>query len=316
MSTFLILLGLIILGIQGIIEIFIFIDFISDLLVALQLGAGIQNGKISPFTFAMAMAFISSPYLIAWTVLSQYSSRQLTQARKAFCLKKWIKVLFILIFDIAPIGILIIIAHDVYHLIECVVIKPLYYLVTLGKDFRMISYEELGYYKLRRVAEIFSEALPQAVLQGLLVVFLGGEKLCNKCSTTSVVVAFISSLLVFVLWSTIIKIEGGVNGMGFVEYVTVIFQGSFKFVPFLPAIERGTEKGVRVNWTHYKFSIDSIGSVGAGLNSPQCILERIKISDYTLKALHRYGCRYFGQSCMSSIYGIFVLTKLYVNIIF
>ena len=264
--------------------------------MAIQLGAGIQNGKISPFIFAMAMAFISSPYLIAWTVLSQWSSRQLTQAREGFSITKLAKIIFILIFDIAPFGIIIILAHDVYHLIECVVIKPLYYLVTLGKDFRMISYEELGYYKLRRVAEIFSEALPQAILIGGLVIHFGDEQICDKCSTASVVVAFISSLLVLILWSTIIKIEGGVNGMGFIEYVTVIFRGSFKFVPFLPAIERGTEKGVRVNWTHYKFSMDSIGSVGAGLTNPQCILERIKISNYTLESLHRYGCRYFGKS--------------------
>ena len=36
------------------------------------------------------------------------------------------------------------------------------------------------------------------------------------------------------------------------EYVTVVFNGSFNFVPYLPAIERGKENGKKVNWIYFK----------------------------------------------------------------
>jgi len=56
------------------------------------------------------------------------------------------------------LDILLLFLNDMYHLIESVAVKPLYLLVT-GRNFRIESYEELGYYKLRRMSEIFAETV-------------------------------------------------------------------------------------------------------------------------------------------------------------
>lgn len=153
---------------------------------------------------------------------------------------------------------------------------------------------ELGYYKLRRVSEIFAEAICQAVLQlGLLI-----EAAVNDTETDvnpiSVLISLVASAFVMCLWGTIIFIEGNANGMNFVEYVTVIFQGSFQFVPFLPAIERGTKSGIRINWVWFRIDQDGVGHVGRSLSAPTCKLKLVKVSTYTLKKMNRFGCKFFG----------------------
>merc|ERR1719491_1846026 len=197
-----------------------------------------------------------------------------------------------ILFDIAPIGIMFLLLLDLYHLIECLVIKPIFYVMTCGLQIRTISYGELGYYKLRRVSEIFSEAIPQAFIQLYILISVGEQ--CEKCTPLSVLTALTSSCFVLTLWCTIIYVEGKKNGLKFVEYVTVIFQGSFNFVEMLPAIERGTENGIKVNWCMYKFTEDGVGHAAKGVNSPHCRLKLLKISNYTIKDLDRHGAAFLG----------------------
>lgn len=207
-----------------------------------------------------------------------------------------LQIIGCILFNIAPLGIAFLVVVDIYHWFECVFIKPMFYVFTCGKQIRTISYGELGYYKMRRVAEIFAEAMPQAFVQlFILIRFRAGCPEGLKCPTLpSVLMALGSSVFVLLLWCTILKLEAKKNGMGFAEYVTVIFQGSFNFVEMLPAIERGTETGKKVNWCLYKFSDEGVGHVAKALNSPNCKLNLLKISKYTIKDLDRFGCRFFG----------------------
>ncbi len=122
----------------------------------------------------------------------------------------------------------------------------------------------------------------------------------DDVSVVGVVSALISSMFVLALWALILIVEAKKNGMAVTEYIPVVFRGSFSFVPFLPAIERGTENGQKVNWTYYKMSTDGIGHVAKAFTSYTCKLDTVKVSLYTLGNLHRFGCRYFGAMLQSS----------------
>ena len=285
---FFLFLGLIILIIQAVIESIILFDVYSDVRLALEIGKSGRN-----VLFMISAAFICAPYIIAWTAAAAMNAKKLKQNRRNICF-----IVGCMLFNIAPIGIGFLLVVDVYHWIECVFIKPIFYVATCGKQIRTISYGELGYYKLRRVSEIFAEAMPQAVIQ--LLILLSGGAGCGECTTGSVLLALGSSCFVLILWCTILKIESKKNGMGFVEYVTVVFQGSFNFVEMLPAIERGTETGIKVNWTLYKFADEGVGHVAKAVNSPSCRLKLLKMSKYTIKDLDRFGCRFLGGALAQS----------------
>ena len=121
-----------------------------------------------------------------------------------------------------------------------------------------------------------------------------------KGSPISIISSIISSIFITCLWSLIIFLEGRKNGMSFSEYTTVIFQGSFNFVPMLPAIERGSPNGEKVNWTYYKLNPEAVGNVGKALLNRNCRLDFMKISTYTLSTLHRFGAKYFGSMISNS----------------
>ena len=78
----------------------------------------------------------------------------------------------------------------------------------------------------------------------------------------------------------------------------MVLQGSFNFVPYLPAIERG--KRAKVNWTNFKFDSHSVGLVSKALISPECELTTIKLSGYSLSKLTRHECRFLGQMLADS----------------
>ena len=71
-------------------------------------------------------------------------------------------------------------------------------------------------------------------------------------------------------------------------------QDSFNFVEMLPAIERGTENGLKVNWCMNTFTEDGVAHAVKGVNSPACRLKLLKISSYTVKDLDRHMCSYLG----------------------
>ncbi len=248
--------GLIILVIQAVIEVIIFYDVITDMLVAAQaqLHKVAAKGNIyGEGLFVTCVIFIISPYFIAWSAITQASANKLKEYPDSIMWK-----ILVVCYDIAPIGIALLLLNDIYHLIECFFIKPIFYIVTGGKQFRNISFEELGYYKLRRVSEIFAESLPQALLQAFILSIKNQSKDFNDVSTFGVVMALFSSVIVLIFWGLILFVEASNNGMALSEYVPVVFRGSFSFVPFLPAIERGTKNGDKVNWTYFKMNSDTI----------------------------------------------------------
>ena len=114
----------------------------------------------------------------------------------------------------------------------------------------------------------------------------------------SVASALVSSVLITFLWIFILFFESKKNGMGFVEYTTVVFQGSFKFVPYLPAIARG--KLSKVNWTYFEIRNGSVGTIANALMDPLCKLKVVKLSNYSLKKMSRAGCKCLGNLLRTS----------------
>lgn len=149
--------GLIIFTIQAVIESFILFDVVTDVNVTLQL---YRDAKDDPRTFQTwfmwTCIFIAAPYLIAWSAVTQMAGRKLREKSDSFLWK-----ILIVLFDVAPIGATMLFLNDIVHWAEAIV-KPVWQIVTFGRPWiRNISFEELGYYKLRRVSEIFAESICQ-----------------------------------------------------------------------------------------------------------------------------------------------------------
>ncbi len=113
---------------------------------------------------------------------------------------------------------------DFVHVTEYVMIRPFYYLF-MAKEFRTISFEEKGYWILRRVTEVFAESIPQALLQlYILLRIRGNERNDLDIDEFTVGLSLLSSCLVLAFWVAVLFFESGAHGLSFVEYVTVVFQ--------------------------------------------------------------------------------------------
>eukprot|EP01084_Bolivina_argentea_P203366 347360_1 len=295
---------LLIILIQAVIEVVIFTDIITDIIVILQLyKVSITVGKSATLFFMISVICLMAPYLIAWVATTQWMVRKV---HKLLIASKLDKIPFFwktctVLFSIAPIGMFVLLIGDILHVLEYSIFRPLIYMLSLCINnkilsLRVVSFEELGYWKLRRVSEIFAESLPQSVLQLLLLILLSQSKQDLDINYLSVALAFFSSVIVTVFWCIVLLFESKTNGMSFVEYVTVVFQGSFKFVPYLPGIERGGKTGINVNWTQYRLDNDALGLVAKAFITPSCKISTLKISIYTIENLHRLACKYFGKT--------------------
>ena len=141
----------IILVVQALIEFVIFLDVILDLVVIFDLYASEHH-----IWFMLSCTLLLAPYFIAWSALFGFLSKNY-RSQSYECLT--------ILFTLTPIGIVMLMLNDIYHVIECVLLKPIYFVATCGRKLRSESFEELGYYKLRRVSEIFSESMLQGLLQ-------------------------------------------------------------------------------------------------------------------------------------------------------
>eukprot|EP01083_Nonionella_stella_P016819 46952_1 len=212
----------------------------------------------------------------------------------------------VILFAIAPIGVCFLVLMDVYLLLEDFIIKPVY--LCLSKEIlREESHAEKGYKKLRRVSEVVAETICQTVLQIYIITAYRNGRISPDVEMRWVVISLVTSCIVLVLWTIVLSIEAKGFGLHFYEYVTVVLQGSFNFVPYLPAIERG--KRQHVNWTDFAFDSHSVGLVSKALISPECSLERIKLSAYSLRKLTRHECKFLGQMLADS-------PKEAVNVVF
>ena len=173
--------GLLITIIQAVIEFIIFFDVVTDVIVVIQLSQ-ISSSLLLSLFFTFSVIFLVSPYMIGWVSTTQWmlrriQKRKLEKHKKRKFVEKFVergkcnrylwKSAFIL-FNIAPIGILSLFIGDIIHLLEYVILRPIAYLVSCLSicnkckycKLRTISFEELGYWKLRRVSEIFAETIP------------------------------------------------------------------------------------------------------------------------------------------------------------
>eukprot|EP01084_Bolivina_argentea_P045557 83866_1 len=232
-------------------------DIYSDLRLALEL---YMNGNT--IYFMLSMSFICAPFFVAWSVASQMVRKKLNQNQNNVCY-----IIGVYIYNLFPFGILFMLLVDIYRFIESVFIRPIFFL-CFCRETRTISYEERGYWLFRDVVELFCEAVPQVVLQTILI-FRGA---CDQCTTQTLITAYCSSLFQLCKLTFILRKKAGSNGVRFSEYVPVVLRASIDFIPSLPAIERGAPTGEKVNWTMYKFNSSNIGHLAQALNAPYCRL--------------------------------------------
>ena len=231
------LLSLIYIIFTGIVEGVIFFDLVTDIIVLSDLAKA-----NAVFLFGLSGVLIFAPYFIAWTSIFVLfdKKKEIWNRKKKYFKGKVLPALFAL----SPIGVLVLIAFDVWTVIEFIVIRPIFFLFRC-KLIRTDSFEELGYRKLRRVSEVCSETIFQAILQLVLFIIIRrAEKNAVESesgiddielSSFTVGISLALSIIVIILWfGIILKIESSANGMNLPEYLPIVLQGSFKFVPFLP----------------------------------------------------------------------------------
>eukprot|EP01084_Bolivina_argentea_P093975 168968_1 len=203
----------------------------------------------------------------------------------------------VILFAIAPIGVMFLVLMDIYLLFEDFVIKPVW-LCCSKHILREESHAERGYKKLRRVSEVVAETICQTVLQLYIIMGYGSSSISSQIEIGFVYISLCTSITVLILWGIVLSVEANGFGLHFYEYITVVLQGSFNFVPYLPAIERG--KKDRVNWTDFRFDSHSVGLVSKALISPECNLCEIKLSGHSLSKLTRHECKFLGQMLADS----------------
>eukprot|EP01084_Bolivina_argentea_P082252 148925_1 len=263
--------------IESCIIFFIFVD------VALSLEL-LNSGR--PILFMVSINFIFIQYIIPWRA----ASRMTLKKSKMYQHNRYV-IIGSRLFHILPIGIFVLIILDIYHWFECTLIKPVYSIYTGGTTWRNISHDELGYWKVKRVSKIFTEAIPQTVVR--LVILISGNLVCSECTKEYLYLSIVTSMLSIPFWGSLLKMESAKHGVRFVEYLCILFEHSCNIVPELPAIEHGTEK---VNWARYKFSNQLIGHVAKAINSPKCELNLLKISNYSIQDLDRGSCKDWGKT--------------------
>eukprot|EP01083_Nonionella_stella_P021384 59325_1 len=295
------LLTLIYIVFTGFVEGIIFFDLVTDVMVA----GGLQSSRGMQSFFVISSVLIITPYFIAWSSVWGLieKKREVVNAENnnksshiIFGSKRRYRI-FVSLFSFAPCGVILLILFDLWIVFEFIVIRPIYFLLRF-RLFRTDTFEELGYRKLRRVSEVCSESLFQAFVQLSIILAIkryddGGED--ADITVLDVTISLFASFFVIALWCGILRIESASNGISLFEYLPIVLQGSFKFVPFLPAIEKGTKNGVAVNWCLFKFDLNALTALGRALGAPNCALQVIKVSRKTFKKLPRFGCKLFGR---------------------
>ena len=147
-----------------------------------------------------------------------------------------------------------------------------------------------------------AETICQVVLQFIIVVFYADElkrKHQGENNPLGIIyLSLVTSCIVLVMWTVLLSREANEVGLQLYEYITVILQGSFNFVPYLPAIERGKKE--LVNWADFRFDSHSVGLVSKALISPDCNLKQIKLSADSLRKLTHHECKFLGQMLADS----------------
>eukprot|EP01083_Nonionella_stella_P087505 243497_1 len=288
------LLHFLVLLIFGFLECFVVIDIYFDVQVAIELYKAHQ-----PIWFSIACVLITAPYYVAWAVMFQFIRNKvfLSSFKNKKCRQFMYQGVLFPVFLFSPLGLAILILYDFYHTFECAILKPLWFGCT-GRKLRTESYHEQGYKKLRSVSEIFAETICQSLFNAWILYRVKGDAFRTDAlniDLNKVLMSFGSSLFSLCVYGVILYYEANKYGLSVIEYLCVVMTGSFNFVPYLPAIERGRENGESVNWIYYKLTNYNIGNIGMAFNSRRARCDRIKVSDYTISKMHRRSAVFFGQ---------------------
>eukprot|EP01083_Nonionella_stella_P250267 864522_1 len=288
---------------QFLAEVALFANILTNIAVAIALSSAKEN-----WLFMLTCVFMLTPYYIAWAASFGYLQQRTMESTTTY--EQWQELqddgtavvktktsnnhvqICVLLFAIAPIGVCVLVFIDVYLLLEDFIIKPIF-LCYAKRIFRGDSQAEKGYKKLRRLSEVVSGTICQTVLQICIVTAFRDGRVSADVEIKWVVLSLVTSCIVLGLWTIVLCIEANQFGLPFYEYVTVVLQGSFNFVPYLPAIEQGEKQ--RVNWTDFTFDSHSVGLVAKALISPECSLVEIKLSAWSLSKLTRQECKFLGQ---------------------
>ena len=243
-------------------------DIATDIIVLVEFYA---LGHI--FWTSFVFLTLLAPYLVCWSAgFRVVIDREGTP--------DWFKLLYLIPFT----GIPILIGLDLLMILEAFLLNPLF--LICGFYIREPSREEYGYLRLRSMAELFLESIPQAVLQLYIFAWRDGRAL--GLSRQTVILAFVSAVFNIVIMCVYIQRESVANKISFINWTIVSFQGRFGFTPFVSSIANGKVKIVdyTVNDTGaLYFTAESLRKLVAAIQSEKCALQFLKMGT-SCRAIH------------------------------
>eukprot|EP01084_Bolivina_argentea_P170284 295081_1 len=286
-------------------RILVFVDMITDALLAYELYRGQQR-----FWFMLSSLFLMSPFILVWSaslrfiqlkVQKWYDRLNLNKSKRLSLFQSIINI-FLMFYMFPPIGCILMVVAELFWVMSDLFIGVKAF--VFGTGLIQTENREIKAMKsYRRAVEVFSESVPQSLLQFYIFIRLSIlEKRTENAtyqgvSANALYLSFgVSIINVFYNFYKFKK-EAQLHGMSWSEYSLSVLQlaeiPTIKLVPRIPAIKKGYIE--EANFAGFKFDKQSITPLMDAINNTKCKLKTIKVSIRSLSKLDIHSCKYLGN---------------------
>eukprot|EP01083_Nonionella_stella_P013164 37098_1 len=276
----------------------VLLDMYTDIAVAYSL---YKNGQ--SMWFMLSSMFIILPFVLVWTVSLRFIQKFINHLYSKYrnrCMEGLID-LGLILYIFPPIGCIFValyevylVIYDVFNGIKCFVLGT-GLVETQSNEVRAMK-------QYRRAIEIFSESVPQTLLQ--LHMFFSHVDVNQHDLYMSLGISTINLLINAYEF----RKEARIHGMFIAEYALSVLQLAeipmVRLVPRLPAIKKG--KLEFINFAGFVFDKESITPIIEALNEARCVLNTMKISIGSLLNLDLETCRLMGRVLKDARIRVFV----------
>eukprot|EP01083_Nonionella_stella_P140953 433348_1 len=278
----------------------VILDMYTDVAVAYSL---YTNGET--LWFMLSCMFVVLPFVLVWTVslrfIQKFINHLYSQEKYRNKCTEVLVNLGLILYIFPPIGSIFVALYEVYLVIYDVFNGVKCFVLGTGLV-ETQSNEVRAMKQYRRAIEIFSESVPQTLLQ--LHMFFSHVDVNQHDLYMSLGISTINLLINAYEF----RKEARIHGMFIAEYALSVLQLAeipmVRLVPRLPAIKKG--KLEFINFAGFVFDKESITPIIEALNEARCVLNTMKISIGSLLNLDLETCRLMGRVLKDARIRVFV----------
>eukprot|EP01083_Nonionella_stella_P083305 230297_1 len=274
-------------------------DMYTDVIVAL----GLYKGE-HKIWFMLSCLFIAFPFVLVWAASLRFLQNDIqalysnlkTQNVKGKSIIHGVLNMILLVYIFPPIGAIFIAVYEVYWIISDIFNGFKSFIFGTG----LIIAEDQqtkAMKSYRRAIEIFSESIPQTVLQLYIFINLKLKGVESGIDPNDLYMSLAVSVLNLCINFHRFKSEANLHGMSWSEYALSVLQLAEipinKLVPRLPAIRKGLIESV--NFSGFVFDKESLSPLLEAVNSPKCQLKMLRLSIGSLSQLDMQSCWMLGS---------------------